>query len=138
MSPLSSFTPRLVQFVRTPRGALITAFVLLQLLLPLRYYLGRQDQNDERFAWRMFSSKRMMTCSTTFLRNDVPVPMMRTSHEAWIAIANRGRVRVLERMAATLCADAPGADVRLAQTCTDLDGTTSKRGGYNMCEIPNL
>jgi len=39
--------------------SLFIALVLaLQLLLPLRYYLGGSG-NDERFCWRMFSSRQL-------------------------------------------------------------------------------
>jgi hypothetical protein len=40
----------------------IVGFLALQVALPLRYYLLGGGA-DERFAWRMFSSQRLMRCS---------------------------------------------------------------------------
>jgi hypothetical protein len=48
---------------RTGRGRFIIAFLAVQLLLPLHYYLVRHDPHDERFAWRMFSPMRMADCA---------------------------------------------------------------------------
>lgn len=41
---------------------IITAFLLLQLAIPLTYYSGVRG-NDERFAWRMFSTIRQQLLS---------------------------------------------------------------------------
>lgn len=41
-------------------------FVLVQLAIPLRYYLNAPTP-DERFAWRMFSSVRMVDADATLI-----------------------------------------------------------------------
>jgi hypothetical protein len=125
------------------RGWLIVAFVAVQLLAPLHYYTAREDKHDERFAWRMFSPMRMMQCDPTpghtmFTVDGAPVEMLRTFHEAWNEIARRGRIVVLEAMAAKLCREHPGADVRLDLTCVDLTGVPESIGGFDLCEFPDL
>ena len=42
---------------------LISTVLIIQILVPLGYYAGWRD--DERFAWRMFSSFRMQSCEVT-------------------------------------------------------------------------
>jgi len=41
-------------------GLFIAGYLLIQVLLPLRYYFGKSA--DERFAWRMFSYEGMHRC----------------------------------------------------------------------------
>jgi hypothetical protein len=52
-----------VNFRRRWTSGFIAVLLLAQLLLPLRYYLSETE--DERFAWRMFSSVRMRRCDAT-------------------------------------------------------------------------
>jgi len=120
------------------RGGLIVAFVAVQLLAPLHYYALRRDRNDERFAWRMFSPKRMMTCEPTFLVGGEKAKLAGIFHEGWIELAKRGRFAVLEEMGAQLCRDNPGKDVRLDLQCRHVDGTTDRWGGSDLCKIPEL
>src|SRR5262249_10606342 len=42
-----------VDLLRTRAGWFIAVFLVLQLALPLHYYVLRRDPHDERFAWRM-------------------------------------------------------------------------------------
>ena len=51
--------PVLGPLLATWRGRFIAVFIATQLVLPLRYYVLRDDEHDERFAWRMFSPMRM-------------------------------------------------------------------------------
>lgn len=126
------------------RGWLILGFVTIQLLAPLHYYLARDDKHDERFAWRMFSPMRMMQCDAPrgramFTVDGTPVSLGHTFHEAWIEIAKRGRIVVLEAMAAKLCADHPGAEVRLELRCVDLSRVPESMGGErDLCQFPEL
>jgi len=41
---------------------LLLGFLLLQIYIPLRYYLYDHSPLDERFAWRMLSATRMNKC----------------------------------------------------------------------------
>jgi hypothetical protein len=121
------------------RAALIFvhAFVAVQLLLPLQYYVAREDRFDERFAWRMFSAERMAQCRPAFRVGDAPRPVSlgATFHEAWVTIAQRGRQDVLDAMARRLCADNPGQKVTLEMTCKLVNGEQVKKspGVWDLC-----
>jgi hypothetical protein len=120
------------------RGWLIVGFVAVQLVAPLHYYAAREDKNDERFAWRMFSSTRMLRCDPRFEVDGRLVDRGRTFHEAWWEIARRGRVAVLEEMGRHLCRRNPGKEVRLDLTCKTVDGKEVRRGGADLCVFPEL
>jgi hypothetical protein len=122
----------------TWRGRFILAFLAIQLLLPLHYYLVRHDPHDERFAWRMFSPMRMTQCSPQFSIDKQPVQLGNKFHEAWIEVAKRGRYVVLEQMAHKLCDDNPGKSVELSVDCTYLDRPAAHFGHPDMCKEPEL
>ncbi len=124
--------------LKTWRGRFIVAFLLVQLLLPLRYYIAHRDPHDERFAWRMFSPIRMAQCRPSVSIGDTPARLSREFHEAWIEIAKRGRFTVVEAMGAKLCRKYPGKDVRVSLDCTYLDREPRTYGGFNMCNVPEL
>jgi hypothetical protein len=126
------------KLLATWRGRFIVAFVAIQLLLPLHYYLVRHDPHDERFAWRMFSPMRMTRCQTRFTVGGQPVSLGHEFHEAWIEIANRGRFSVLEEMAQKLCRDHPGSPVGLSVDCRYLDRPEAHFGHADMCKEPEL
>ena len=110
----------------------IHAFLLVQVALPLQYYLARRDRFDERFAWRMFSVERMAQCKPLFRVGDDPQPVQlgATFHEAWIGIANRGRRDVLDAMAARLCRDNPDKPVKLEMTCRTMKKVEKPSAGH--------
>ena len=118
--------------------AFIAGFVALQLLLPLHYYLLRRDEHDERFAWRMFSSTRSLACDVELRVDDRPIELGREFHDAWIAIAQRGRRAVVEAMAARLCKQHPGSTVTAFLTCKPVRGEPYSVGGFDLCTIPRL
>ena len=118
--------------------AFIAGFVAVQLLVPLHYYALRRDDHDERFAWRMFSSTRMLTCAVELRVDDRPVELTAQFHDAWVAIARRGRRAVIEAMAARLCRRHPGAAVTAFLTCTPVRGAPYAVGGFDLCTIPEL
>ena len=146
---------------RSPRNTkaliFIHVFLAIQVLAPLTYYGARADGNDERFAWRMFSSVRMVSCRVEFRTgaDEQPVRDLHSVfHEAWIQLSKRGRLEVIEAMAHELCRRAPGGvdaeadaetlgtapevrpEVRVGITCTGVDGQTQKRGGsWNLCRL---
>jgi hypothetical protein len=127
-----------VQLLKTWRGRFIVAFLLVQLFLPLRYYVMHRDPHDERFAWRMFSPIRMAQCRPTVTIGDAPANLGGEFHEAWIEIAKRGRFGVVEAMGAQLCSKYPGKEVRVSLDCTYLDREPRTYGGFNMCNVPEL
>lgn len=122
----------------TWQGRFIAAFLALQLLLPLGYYVVRDDPHDERFAWRMFSPMRMARCRSAFTVDGQPVQLGSRFHEAWIEMASRGRFVVLEGMAEKLCKDHPGSKVGLALECAYLDRPAARFGHPDMCTEPEL
>jgi hypothetical protein len=133
ISTLRSLSARL-----WPHG-FIAVFVAVQLALPLHYYLLRDDHHDERFAWRMFSSTRMLTCTVELRVDDQPVDLTATFHDAWQALARRGRQSVvIEAMGAKLCRAHPGSAVIARLRCTPVRGEPYPVGGFDLCSIPRL
>jgi hypothetical protein len=104
------------------RSAFILLVVLVQGLLPLRYYLSN-DRYDERFSWRMFSSYRMARCQVDYRDGDQPLVLEESFHSAWITLLKRGRSDVVEAVGRRACATHPGADLRLDMRCRLVDGS---------------
>jgi hypothetical protein len=128
--------------VKRPAWIFIHLFLVVQLALPIWYYAGRRDKNDERFAWRMFSPTRMIKCTREFYVGPSPQPISNLSefHEAWDTVAARGRRVVIEHMAQHLCDKNPDKEVRVKSVCTGIDGKqeTLSAGVWNFCELGNL
>ena len=116
----------------------IGAWLLVQVIGPTQYYACRRDKHDERFAWRMFSPTRMLTCDPTFEVDGQPVSLAQHFHEGWIEIARRGRFVVLEAMGARLCKENPGKEVRLDLSCRTVDNQPEHWGGSDLCKFPRL
>jgi hypothetical protein len=119
----------------------ICAYIAAQLIAPLWYYAGSGDKNDERFAWRMFSSVRMIECRVEFRTGPAHQPVQNLGsrfHEAWINLAKRGRIEVITAMAEALCAGGE-EDVRAELSCKTAGGRLERRGGsWNICELGTL
>ncbi|MCK6525237.1 hypothetical protein L6R49_27850 [Myxococcota bacterium] len=122
------------------RDLFIAAFLLSQLLLPLRWYALRDpaDPYDERFAWRMFSPERMVRCTANVRIDGAPVELGREVHSAWITLVERGRMDVVGAVTERLCLTHPGGDLRLSLTCREIDGavTTLVEPTTNLCGAP--
>jgi hypothetical protein len=120
----------------------IHLFIALQMTVPLHYYVARSDKNDERFAWRMFSPVRMLRCAPSFSVGEPGTPVGNLSsifHEAWIRLAQRGRLGVVTAMAKELCERNPEEPVRVKLTCTTVSGETKNLGGgWNVCQIGSM
>jgi hypothetical protein len=101
---------------------LVAGLLLLQLLIPLRYYLG-DDEYDERFSWRMFSATRVIECRTVVHETvgDPPRPrplrLMATIHEAWIETLKRNRVEVIRAFLERRCEEDDVGEVVLVNQC---------------------
>ena len=136
------FSPRsardLARWVTRWPGAFIAVFLAIQLLLPLHYYVLRRDQHDERFAWRMFSPIRMVRCEVAMTVDDKEVALASEFHEAWLALAARGRRGVIEAMGHRLCGEHKGSVVVARAACHPLRGETYYLGGFDLCTIPSL
>ena len=118
--------------------AAIGVWIAVQMIVPASYYVIRDDKHDERFAWRMFSPMRMLSCDPKFTVDGDAVSLGETFHEGWVEIARRGRLVVLEAMARKLCTLHPTSAVILDMTCTTLDGETESWGGSDLCRFPEL
>lgn len=119
----------------------IHLFLAVQVALPLYYYHGRRDTNDERFAWRMFSPTRMLTCEPRFHVGEPRrlVNPYSVFHDAWIELAKRGRLAVVEQMAARLCRDNPGQPVYVDLECAGIGDERQSHGrAYDMCSVGSL
>ena len=127
-----------LQLTKSWRGRFILAFLAIQLLLPLRYYVAHRDPHDERFAWRMFSPMRMAHCTPSFAVNGAPLQLGATFHEAWNEIATRGRFSVVEAMGAELCRQHPNTPVVVTLKCDYIDRDPQTYGGYDICTVPEL
>ena len=130
--------PLVGPLLTTWRGRFILLFVAAQLLLPLTYYVARRDPHDERFAWRMFSPVRMARCTPTIRMDGARINLGAEFHEAWIALANRGRFVVIEAMGTQLCARHPGKAIEVSLACTYLDRAPQTYGGWDICSVPEL
>jgi hypothetical protein len=124
--------------VRSWQGWLILIVVGSQLLLPLHYYTVRRDPHDERFAWRMFSPMRMAACSVRATLDGAPLALEREFHEAWLAIARRGRFAVVEEMGARLCEKHRDKRVVFYLDCKYVGRPPETYGGYNICTVPRI
>jgi hypothetical protein len=122
--------------VRTWQGWLILAVVASQLLLPLHDSTARRDRHDERFAWRMFSPMRMTDCAVRATLDGAPVALEREFHEAWLALARRGRFAVVEEMGARLCAKHGRKPVVFHLDCKYVGRPPESHGGFDLCNVP--
>jgi len=83
---------------------LILGIIIFQLVLPLKYYMS-QDIFDERFAWRMFSPVRMVSCSYEFFEGEkkVKVQLFKEIHIAFLSLIKRGRMAVVKEYLSFKC-----------------------------------
>jgi hypothetical protein len=90
------------------KNIFIIAYLAMQILLPLRYYVG-DDLFDERFSWRMFSPIRMVQCQVAWSEErhgvNVPIQLREEVGVAWIGLMKRARVGVIDGFAKARCAE---------------------------------
>jgi hypothetical protein len=101
--------------------------VVLQVAIPASYYLVRDDRDDERFAWRMFSSVRLTRCQVLAFDGKTPqeraeVDLPKTLHASWQRSLERGRKSVIERYLATRCERPDVRYSQLERSCTSPSG----------------
>jgi hypothetical protein len=125
--------------VRIRPAVWLWLLVALQVAIPASYYL-RQDRDDERFAWRMFSAIRLRRCEVAAFDVRGPsrrrVDLTHVLHASWIRSLERGRASVIDRFLATRC----GSDVEEAQLerrCREPSGSAMEPMMYRRaCEGP--
>jgi hypothetical protein len=82
----------------------------------------------------MFSPMRMTRCAPAFVRDGKPVNLGAEFHEAWIELATRGRLSVIENMADELCERHAGSSLRFTMSCSYMDGSHGTFGDdANLC-----
>lgn len=116
---------------RTRSLALLALFALVQIAIPLRYYLGG-DLYDERFAWRMFSAVRVQECdvavSETRGGREVALRPMTFLPAPWVGLLERSRPAVVRgfldwRCTSGLTSDEGAPDaVSVRSACIDASG----------------
>jgi hypothetical protein len=117
---------------RAARAAIIAIFLASQIALPIRYYLGNQP-DDERFAWRMFSSLAMRNCvltveESTFLAGvaDKRVLNLNTAVQArWIGVLETNHPRTVDKFLKRRCLLPEVRSVRIERLCFETDGARS-------------
>jgi hypothetical protein len=112
---------------RTASTLLIALFLLYQLLMPLRYYLGGRGY-DERFSWRMFSSVRMQQCrvvvsESTKDGDSRDLDLNREVQVAWIGMLERYRPQVVDKLLQRRCAEPDVSEARYVRNCKKTDGS---------------
>lgn len=120
----------------TPRGparawssAFIAGFLLLQMLVPLRYHATGRG-SDERFAWRFFSSVGLRRCQVrvdevvggggVVRLRAVDLPSELPS--VWIGLLKSERPQVVAKFLRRRCEPAGVREVFYRRTCVDPDG----------------
>ncbi|MED5373476.1 MAG: hypothetical protein VX899_20825 [Myxococcota bacterium] len=106
------------------RTLFIGGALLFQALFPLHYYLGSSDPYDERFAWRMFSETRLLSCQVSYQVDGQELNLKREFHSAWITLLKRGRPSVVDAVSERVCITHGHQDPRLLYRCRELDGDT--------------
>ena len=103
--------------------------VAVQVAIPASYYLVREDEDDERFAWRMFSAIRLKRCDVDAfdaLADDAqrPIALAEALHASWQRSLGRGRRPVVARFLATRCSMPEVRYAGLERRCTSPAGRT--------------
>ena len=112
---------------RTRNNLFIGAVLLLQIGLPLSYYVSGRNY-DERFSWRMFSTLRLRDCKVQVseqLRGSAgmrPVSVERDVHIAWLRLLERMRSGVVDAYLQRRCHGSDVQRVDFVCRCDDTDG----------------
>jgi hypothetical protein len=129
-SPLPEDAPP--EPMRTRILLALVAAIVVQLLIPLTYYL-REDRYDERFAWRMFSAIRVERCEATAFETrgteDRALVLSRVVHAAWEQHFERNRRVVIERFLESRCTP-DVTRVRIENACSDARGVALPKRVY--------
>jgi len=134
-TPVGPTRKRVVRFV--------VALLLLQLVVPLSYYLRTGDPYDERFAWRMFSAVRLHSCRTSATERvgeaDREIALSSTLHQAWVNHLARNRRDVVLAFLEARCEEEGVREVSLTNACTAPDGEPIAPQVYRrVCESGEL
>lgn len=106
-------------------GVLIGGWLALHVTAPLSYYVGDSNPYDERFAWRMFSTKRTESCRVSAMeriRGDGEkerhrIDLSGTLHVAWKNGLKRRRPEVVAEFFEWRCDRSGVREVLLLRRC---------------------
>lgn len=109
--------------------------VALQVAIPASYYLVREDRDDERFAWRMFSAVRLTRCEVRAWDERGPattaaIALPAALHASWIRSLERGRHSVIERFLSSRCSGEGVTGSALERDCKSPSGEQLPRRSY--------
>ncbi len=113
---------------------IIGVFLLVNLLAPLKWYLGRAigADVDERFAWRMFSSDSMQRCQVELWESIAEdgqvvrrrIPLETVMQPAWAKILyNYHQLTLVTRILRNHCRQTEAQSVELVRTGIWPDGS---------------
>lgn len=119
----------------------LAAFLTLQVVAPAMYYLG-DYREDERFAWRMFSTIRMARCTAEAREHSPDAPdreidLEAEIHAAWITHIERNRALVIGDFLAGRCNGEVDRLV-LENTCTAPDDEKTRWRWIHDCAADEL
>jgi hypothetical protein len=84
-------------------------YIIIQMYIPLHYYLFQSDKFDERFTWRMFSDIDAGYRELTFkgisphYKDPIILPKDELFTTHWNAVLLRGNVKTIKKARIFLC-----------------------------------
>lgn len=118
----------------------VGVFLAIQVGLPLRYYL-RDYRLDERFAWRMFVTPNVKTCTPNVtwkvFGQEETVPMRALLHPAWISNIRENKVEIIEPYLRRLCREPHVSSVVLVNNCEASPGKVTTHVYSEICQTPD-
>ena len=117
---------------RRRTSVLISAFVVLQFLIPLTY-LTREDAADERFTWRSLDPPTAPSCETSaslerFDGQSEAISVEKLIHQDWVDYVGQGRRAVVDAFLRKQCEAEGVMQVELVNHCDGERGTRA----YNL------
>lgn len=88
-------------------------YIIIQMYIPLHYYLFQSDKFDERFTWRMYSDVDAGYKELTFkgispqYRDPIILPIYELFTYKWTEILFRGNVKTIKKARIFLCKNMP-------------------------------
>ncbi|MEC9072450.1 MAG: hypothetical protein VX938_08735, partial [Myxococcota bacterium] len=129
---------------RTRILGFITAFICLQLVIPVTYYAG-DDPADERFSWRMFSMRRAERCQVSVKEHvqsqgqvtQRDLKLSSVIHEGWKSALSRRRTDVIHAFFRWRCSEPDVTQVGLIRRCRDATGNPKEPDRIlHRCALP--
>ncbi len=104
---------------RSRASRFIGVCLVLQLAVPVAWYLTPRDDYDPRFAWRMFTSTAHIECLPVATVNGTRVDLVRRFGQVWNHRLEGGWRFVLDAVTERLCAE---GDAHVTLQCVEVTG----------------